>query len=267
MPINQSNIAQKCTKINRFKAFFSLFTFHVSRFTPFTSHFSHSLLFTTHYSPFTRKAFTLAEVLITLGILGVVIAMTIPGLMQNIQDKQFKEAAKEAFSKASQAVQQMRNDVGGDLSYYVNTSQSFKPIFMQYFKVAKDCSPSLCVPNTYNGSTGYSNIYKTLQNHSAYTWTMGTGQFITTDGMFWGIDNWGGHLIITVDVNGYGTPPNVYGRDTFAFQMLNNSLVPLGGEKTFLPNSSTNCSCCRTTFDNENQGLGCMEYVMQGKDY
>lgn len=62
------------------------------------------ILFTIHHTPFTQRAFTLAEVLITLGILGVVIAMTIPGLMQNIQDKQFKEAAKEAFSKSSQAV-------------------------------------------------------------------------------------------------------------------------------------------------------------------
>lgn len=33
------------------------------------------------------KAFTLAEVLITLGIIGVVAALTIPALMQNIQDK------------------------------------------------------------------------------------------------------------------------------------------------------------------------------------
>lgn len=36
-----------------------------------------------------KKAFTLAEVLITLGILGVVIAMTLPALITNYQKKQF----------------------------------------------------------------------------------------------------------------------------------------------------------------------------------
>ena len=34
-----------------------------------------------------KKAFTLAEVLITLGIIGVVAAMTLPGLVQNYQKK------------------------------------------------------------------------------------------------------------------------------------------------------------------------------------
>ncbi len=38
--------------------------------------------------------------------------------MQNIQDKQFKEAAKAAYSKASQAVQQMKVDNGGTLANY-----------------------------------------------------------------------------------------------------------------------------------------------------
>ena len=33
--------------------------------------------------------FTLAEVLITLGIIGVVAAMTIPGLIQNSKNKEF----------------------------------------------------------------------------------------------------------------------------------------------------------------------------------
>ena len=39
-------------------------------------------LFTTHHS-LRKAAFTLAEVLITLGIIGVVSAMTVPTLMQN----------------------------------------------------------------------------------------------------------------------------------------------------------------------------------------
>ena len=39
-----------------------------------------------------KRAFTLAEVLITLGIIGVVAAMTIPTLISNYQKKQFEVA-------------------------------------------------------------------------------------------------------------------------------------------------------------------------------
>lgn len=43
-------------------------------------------LFTSHFS-LKKAAFTLAEVLITLGIIGVVAAMTMPSLIQNYQEK------------------------------------------------------------------------------------------------------------------------------------------------------------------------------------
>lgn len=45
-----------------------------------------------------KLAFTLAEVLITLGIIGVVATITIPTLITNIQDKQFRVKFKESIS-------------------------------------------------------------------------------------------------------------------------------------------------------------------------
>ena len=51
-----------------------------------------------------RFAFTLAEVLITLGIIGVVAAMTIPTLISNTNGAQFKSAYKKALSTLNQAV-------------------------------------------------------------------------------------------------------------------------------------------------------------------
>ena len=51
-----------------------------------------------------RRAFTLAEVLITLGIIGVVAAMTMPTLMSSTQGAQYKAAYKKALSALSQAV-------------------------------------------------------------------------------------------------------------------------------------------------------------------
>ena len=51
-----------------------------------------------------RFGFTLAEVLITLGIIGVVAAMTIPTLISNTNGAQFKSAYKKALSSLNQAI-------------------------------------------------------------------------------------------------------------------------------------------------------------------
>ena len=51
-----------------------------------------------------RFGFTLAEVLITLGIIGVVAAMTMPTLMNQTNGAQYKAAYKKALSAISQAV-------------------------------------------------------------------------------------------------------------------------------------------------------------------
>ena len=52
----------------------------------------------------TKNAFTLAEVLITLGIIGVVAAMTMPTLMGSTQEAQYKTAFKKNMSVLSQAL-------------------------------------------------------------------------------------------------------------------------------------------------------------------
>ena len=64
-----------------------------------------------------KAAFTLAETLITLGIIGIVAAMTIPGLITKIQDQHFRVAYKKTYSSLNQAMKFMENeDVGIDLS-------------------------------------------------------------------------------------------------------------------------------------------------------
>lgn len=45
-----------------------------------------------------KSAFTLAEVLITLAIIGVVAALTIPVVVRNYQEMQFKTAYKRVYS-------------------------------------------------------------------------------------------------------------------------------------------------------------------------
>lgn len=208
-----------------------------------------------------HTAFTLAEVLITLGIIGVVAAITIPVLMQNIQDKQFKEAAKTAYSKASQAVQLMKDDNGGTLVNFNTTTKSFKKDFSANFKVAQDCIWNNCVAGSYT-------LYKELSGGQASTNWMGNGQFITADGVFWGIFNNAEsgttRIMITVDVNGYTKGPNVFGRDTFMFELYNDTFKPMGATGTYF---SAQTYCQPTEYNNYFQGMGCMEYVMDGTSY
>ena len=74
--------------------------------------FSH---FTSHFS-LKSAAFTLAEVLITLGIIGVVAAMTLPSLIANYKEKQTIIALKKFYTTLGQAVARSQVDNEGDYS-------------------------------------------------------------------------------------------------------------------------------------------------------
>lgn len=63
-----------------------------------------------------KKAFTLAEVLITLGIIGVVAAMTIPTLIANTRGAQYRSRLKKAISTISQAAKMSQAQYGFDFS-------------------------------------------------------------------------------------------------------------------------------------------------------
>lgn len=51
-----------------------------------------------------HRGFTMSEVLITIGIIGVVASMTLPTLINNTQNKEFEEGLKRSYSVLSQAL-------------------------------------------------------------------------------------------------------------------------------------------------------------------
>ena len=63
-----------------------------------------------------KCAFTLAEVLITLGLIGVVAAMTIPTVVAKYQHKVLETQFKKAYSILYQLVLQVQNDTGMQLN-------------------------------------------------------------------------------------------------------------------------------------------------------
>ena len=97
---------------------------------------------------FKRNAFTLAEVLITLGIIGVVAAMTMPTLLNSTQGAQYRTAYKKALSVLSQAVVMNVALDDYDLAQTIDsnatdgTSASLYNLFNNRMNVAKVCDGS-----------------------------------------------------------------------------------------------------------------------------
>lgn len=61
---------------------------------------------------YNKGAFTLAEVLITLGIIGVVASMTLPALVQNNRNKELQTGLKRSYSVLSQALDMYQAENG-----------------------------------------------------------------------------------------------------------------------------------------------------------
>lgn len=156
-----------------------------------------------------KQAFTLAEVLITLGIIGIVAAMTIPTIINNVQDQQCKTAYKKAFAVATQAWQSAYNDNSivsrtgwGDAAAKVPNFNAFK----SYFKVAIDCTSN----NNQCWASGEN--FCNMPNDNT------TLSFTDSSGMSWSLasNDAGTGSDILVDTNGV-KPPNKYGQDRFVF--------------------------------------------------
>ncbi len=69
-----------------------------------------------------RNAFTLAEVLITLGIIGVVAAMTLPVLIQKNNNRVVETRLKKFYSAINQAILMAENDYGDRKDWFANLS-------------------------------------------------------------------------------------------------------------------------------------------------
>lgn len=166
-----------------------------------------------------NKGFTLAEVLITIGVIGIVAAMTMPVLVGNYQKKQNIVTLKKAYAEMSQALTLAQIDNGmmedWDLKDFESPQEriSFfcKNYIYPYVSVVKICEPTsqYCFVEEVKGLNG-SNVTLNSQGYVS---------FITKSGysvLFWiHGDGTGGHFII--DTNGPYKQPNTYGKDIFRF--------------------------------------------------
>jgi prepilin-type N-terminal cleavage/methylation domain-containing protein len=187
--------------------------------------------------------FTLAEVLITLGIIGIIAALTIPTLMQNSQDKAIVSSAQKAYTILSQAyisaVQEngtpdnwALGSTGGDTAGSAEILNKVLP----YIKTTKTCvGDSSCWTKTYknlDNITTWSDGTVSTASSSAIladgtlilTYTYGNG-CSTSRGSTPALSAVCGEFF--VDVNG-NKNPNRLGVDVLLFYLTKNGMMPTG---------------------------------------
>lgn len=223
------------------------------------------------------NAFTLAEVLITLGIIGVVAALTIPTLINNSKKQEIVSKTLKAQSMLSGAINNYMLEEGcvGDLTLcdaYADDSDHQKAwdALKKYLKLSKDCGTAA------SGCWKSGISYKQLNNTN---WSNieagGRAKGILSDGMLIGLYDYNGNCTSTysradkkpllnvcgeiiIDVNGHN-PPNQAGRDVFQFWSTSSGIVPTGAaDDNVYADASGNPKCDPTSDDsNAYAGLGC----------
>ena len=199
-------------------------------------------------------AFTLAEVLIALLIIGVIAAITVPTLLNYTQEQQFKSALKKNFTVISNAFNLSYGYDYDDFrdwtfersdAFLNNTYDTLK----KYLYIEKKCGHAVgCFeqPKAKNGNWAtHSSVYG-FGNSSPLNFILNDGTAVSLD--FWyaqnvktymGVEkellNESANLLIGIDVNGE-KKPNVTGKDVFVFVLTNRGIVPAG-----IDNNSRNC--------------------------
>ena len=197
---------------------------------------------TNNYSK--KSAFTLAETLIAMAIIGIVAVMTIPALLVSKEKTENMTRLKKAYTSFNQALTKLTDDYGcaGNLEctglIKVDKGVALGDELTKRLKVSKNCGIdaaqhcfSKSVNGAYNGkgaNVSYDSDYRftTLDSiafrfHSYETWNApSTGNLARACG------------IVMIDVNGPDVGPNYYGRDVFWFYLANGKgalLYPVGG--------------------------------------
>ena len=172
-----------------------------------------------------KFAFTLAEVLITLGIIGIVAAITIPTLSQKLYEKRTVTQLRAVQSILAQAIKAAEAEDGEVEGWGLKQDRSKEDAELiaeklrKHMKVAHDCGTEpdtngFCFPNTTytylngNKSPNYANLdyyYKIVLNNGASIFIQSYPD---------NPDNDEGYINFNVDVNG-PKPPNTVGKDLF----------------------------------------------------
>lgn len=193
--------------------------------------------------------FTLAEVLITLGIIGIVASITIPILISNVQATQYKTAYKKSFSDLSNALNTARlNDEFVSIDGNPTNVRTNWDALKSHFNISKSCENSItdgCWIDTCNATIKDCSPSAVPGEGEGNSWG-----FIDASGRFWNHykSSHQDYFQLIVDTNG-AQGPNRYGRDKWFFFIYDLSGLPNAGvpykvglRSNMLPQTTTGCS-------------------------
>jgi prepilin-type N-terminal cleavage/methylation domain-containing protein len=197
-------------------------------------------------------AFTLAEVLITLAVIGVIAALTMPSLISKMQMISFKNQFKKAYSVYSQnLLKTVMIDFDGDSGCYYSSSgdnvtgcPDFFEQFAKNMNVIKTCKGNAladgCVPvYDYMAAAGCSGFSLNNVNNTNDVYVLSDGSIIIP---YKFSNNSGFMPFFMFDVNGMKIP-NKVGQDIFALNIYidaRSGAYRLGSGRTItgcLPNT------------------------------
>lgn len=221
--------------------------------------------------------FTLAEVLITLGIIGIVAAMTLPVLIANHREKQKVTQLKKVYSVLQQAflLAQSKHgeskywgeitttdtgetDENGNPILDYSTSNKFLNYIAEGIKGKKSDVDLILTIAPMNKNTGTKTtkppeLYLTMPDGTLILAGYSSGEFTTMD-------------IATV-FPGCLKSVCKYGIDIFYFKvdLDKGKIVPFGGNDTTL-NTGSFEKKCNMAIENTQQGFGCTAWVLQNEN-
>ncbi len=219
-----------------------------------------------------KCAFTLAEVLITLGIIGVVAALTIPTLMQKFDERETITKVKKMYTVLSQAYQTYiaENGKPNDTTHDSEGAAQLFSIFAPYLNVQSDCGTSnsgQCISNDMYKYKNGDNAGSYGSDSSSYKVTLSDGS-----SLWFSSPNNGAYFDIYYDENGK-KGPNKWGYDLFHFvariddeKLLPNGLTSGKFESECAPEDSRGYACTAWVIYKENLDyLHCTDLEWNGK--
>lgn len=224
-----------------------------------------------------NKAFTLAEVLITIGIIGIVAALTIPTLMQKNQDATTVAKLKKVYSMLSNAYNLAVQENGtpdtwglSGAAYSGAPSQVMMQAIIPYLHIAKDCGLNAnqgCWTNGYKYLTLAGTIDMDASTNN-YKVRLADGIALTSTYDGNGCNNVVGPTpalstecgAYEVDVNG-DKGPNQVGVDYFRFYLTKYGILPKG-----VPNQTSDQMFSNRCVGGANSGFGCAAWVVYNEN-
>lgn len=214
--------------------------------------------------------FTMSEALITLGIIGIVAAITIPSLMNKYRAIVLAAQFKEQHSRLAQALKSLVSEEEISLTPSIH-KENFSSLLAKHYKISHDCGrinigTKGCIQLNADGIVDH---YKTFTGAPVNFGYLDDGMLVLLDGTTLFFEQGSqavtlGYYIIGIDINGYKNKPNRFGHDLFAFKVEEDGqLIPTKNIKTWNPYGA----CNRNNLTDTTNGLGCAFYAIQDSGY